>query len=309
MSESAPPGVPVHAAERPAQALTPEAIDALLADFRRWLEQSVAAPVAGTVPAVPPAEPVDLHTLLGQFLAVRHEVNLQTKAVRAQQEQNAETLRQLSDALDALQKTQAVAAQAQQQAIDEQVRPLLKALVDLHDALSLASREAQRVQDTLLPALAELAVEPDALSLALEGVEAPPLEAPPRPLLARLLGVRGVDEGRLADWQLQTRAVLEQAARARLERSHQAVDRVGLLLGSLVTGYRMGLQRVERALQQAGLEPIVAVGSPFDPERMEVLEAVGNTGRQPGEVLEEVRRGYLWRGRVFRFAQVRVARS
>ncbi len=240
---------------------------------------------------------------------MRHEVNLQTKAVRAQQEQNAETLRQLSDALDALQKTQAVAAQAQQQAIDEQVRPLLKALVDLHDALSLASREAQRVQDTLLPALAELAVEPDALSLALEGVEAPPLEAPPRPLLARLLGVRGVDEGRLADWQLQTRAVLEQAARARLERSHQAVDRVGLLLGSLVTGYRMGLQRVERALQQAGLEPIVAVGSPFDPERMEVLEAVGNTGRQPGEVLEEVRRGYLWRGRVFRFAQVRVARS
>ncbi|MBI1917737.1 MAG: nucleotide exchange factor GrpE, partial [Planctomycetes bacterium] len=47
----------------------------------------------------------------------------------------------------------------------------------------------------------------------------------------------------------------------------------------------------------------------FDPERMEVLEAVANTGRPPAEVIEEVRRGYLWRGRVFRFAQVRVARS
>ena len=284
-------------------------MDALLADFRRWLEQSVAAPVDGTAPAVSPAEPVDLHTLLGQFLAVRHEVNLQTKAVRAQQELNTVTLRELSAALDALEKAQAAANQAQQQAIDEQVRPLLKALVDLHDALSLASREAQRVQDTLLPALAELAVEPDALSQALESAEVPPLTSPPRPLLARLLGVHAVDQGRLADWQLQTRAVLEQVARARLERSHQAVERVGLLLGSLVTGYRMGLQRVERALRQAGLEAILAVGSRFDPERMEVLEAVGNTGRPPGEVVEEVRRGYLWRGRVFRFAQVRVAQS
>src|SRR5262249_42813353 len=80
-------------------------------------------------------------------------------------------------------------------------------------------------------------------------------------------------------------------------------------LGSLVTGYRMGLQRVERALEQQGLEPILVTGTPFDPERMEVLEAVADTGRPPGEVIEEVRRGYLWRGRVFRFAQVRVARS
>src|SRR5437764_10284687 len=318
MSEFAPPGVPVHAAQRPAQTLTPEAIDPLLADFRRWLEQLAAPPADGAVPPPSPAEPVDLHTLLGQFLAVRHEVNLQTKAVRAQQELNTETLHELSTALDALERTQETSAQAQQQAIDEQVRPLLKALVDLHDALSLASREAQRVQDTLLPALAELATEPGALSLALESVAAPPLEAPPRPFLARVLGVPGVDEARLSDWQRRTRSALEQAAQARhqeyqaserdrYERGRQGLDRVRQLLSSLVTGYRMGLQRVERALDQQGLEPIPAVGTPFDPERMEVLEAAANTGRPSGEVIEEVRRGYLWRGRVFRFAQVRVA--
>ena len=263
---------------------------------------------------------MDLHTLLGQFLAVRHEVNLQTKAVRAQQEQNAETLRQLSAALDALERAQEEATESQQQAIDEQVRPLLKALVNLRDALSPASREAQRVQDALLPALVELAAEPGALSLALEDITAPPLDVPPRPFLARMLGVRGVDESRLTDWQRRTRSALEQAAlarhqehqtsqRERYERGQQSVERVRQLLGSLVTGYRMGLQRIERALAQYELEPIPAVGSLFDPERMEVLEAVENTGRPPGEVLEEVRRGYLWRGRVFRFAQVRVARS
>src|SRR5947207_5204804 len=106
MSEFAPPGVPVHAAQRPAQALTPEAIDTLLADFRRWLEQLAVPPADGAAPPPPAAEPVDLHTLLGQFLAVRHEVNLQTKAVRAQQEQNAETLHDLSVALDALERAQ-----------------------------------------------------------------------------------------------------------------------------------------------------------------------------------------------------------
>src|SRR5262249_54713870 len=127
-------------------------------------------------------------------------------------------------------------------------------------------------------------------------------------------------EEHLADWQRRTRAALEQATlarhqeyqasqRERYERGRQGVERVRQLLGSLVTGYCMGLQRVERAFGQHGLEPILAAGTPFDPERMEVREAVENSGRPAGEVLEEVRRGYLWRGRVFRFAQVRVARS
>jgi molecular chaperone GrpE len=70
----------------------------------------------------------------------------------------------------------------------------------------------------------------------------------------------------------------------------------------------MSLQRVERALQQSGLEVIDTAGLPFDPETMEVLEVVHEPGRTSTEVIEEVRRGYLWRGYVFRFAQVRVAR-
>ena len=42
---------------------------------------------------------------------------------------------------------------------------------------------------------------------------------------------------------------------------------------------------------------------------MEVAEVVKQEGRTGTEVLEEVRRGYLWRGKLFRFAHVRVARS
>jgi len=39
------------------------------------------------------------------------------------------------------------------------------------------------------------------------------------------------------------------------------------------------------------------------------VEAVLDSGRPAGEVIEEVRRGYLWNGRVFRYAQVRVAKG
>src|SRR5690242_20663104 len=144
MSEHAPPAVPGDAAVGPEQArLSPERIDALLGEFRSWLENA-------TVPSPPPepaSPPVDLHTLLAQFIALRHEVNLQTKASRAQQEQNAETLRQLAEALEALERREEQAGQAQQEVGDEQLRPLLKTLVDMHDALSLARREVQRVQE------------------------------------------------------------------------------------------------------------------------------------------------------------------
>src|SRR5262249_20497279 len=81
------------------------------------------------------------------------------------------------------------------------------------------------------------------------------------------------------------------------------------LVASVIAGYTMSLQRVERALAQHGLEMIPCESRLFDPERMEVVEAVADSGRPPSEVIDVVRPGYLWRGRVFRYAQVRVARS
>jgi molecular chaperone GrpE len=261
------------------------------------------------IPA-PDAEPPDLHTLLAQFTALRHEVNLQTKATRAQQEQNSETLRQLTEALEALEQARAAAEQAQQGNVDERLRPLLKALIDLHDAVSLAGREMTRVQDTVLPLLAQLvdAMQPDDSPLDINLEMAP--SAPPsgwfrwfRPA-ASPVDVDALKKSISA--QLQSR---HDRQRARVVQPKECVERVRQLLASLATGYTMSVQRVERTLRQHGLEPIVAVGQPFDPEKMEVVEAVLDSDRSNGEVLGEVRRGYLWNGRVFRFAQVRVAKG
>jgi molecular chaperone GrpE len=228
------------------------------------------------------------------MIAVRQEVNLQTRAVRTQQELNAETLLQLTAALDALRQSLARGEEARHQSLDESVRPLLKTLVDVYDALALASREMQRLRDTVLPSLEQLTA---ATSIA---SEAP---APPVPLSfwARIFGSSTVAPA------AKTANALAQQERERQARD--SAERVRQLLSSLVMGYTMSLQRIERSLRQHGLETIPTASERFDPERMEVVEAVAGSGRPSGEVIEEVRRGYLWNGRVFRYAQVRVAKS
>jgi molecular chaperone GrpE len=69
----------------------------------------------------------------------------------------------------------------------------------------------------------------------------------------------------------------------------------------------MSERRVERLMREVGLEAVECVGRPFDPEAMEAVEAVADSGQPAGTVVEELRRGYRWRGRVFRYAQVRVS--
>jgi molecular chaperone GrpE len=249
----------------------------VLADFRAWLQELADAPSDNGEAA--PAEPMDLSSLLGQFVALRHEVNLQTRAARAQQEQTAETIRQLSQALQLLQQPQSEPEQDTGE--EEALRPLLKTLIDLYDALFLAGREVRRAESNLLPALG-----PSSASAAVEEH---------LPLLARLFGGRAL-----------RRLLSEEAARR--QEAEQVAARLRQLVSSIVTGYTMSVQRLERALQQHGLEPLVCVGQPFDPETMEAVEVIAEPARTSTQVIEEVRRGYLLRGRVFRYAQVKVAR-
>jgi len=257
-------------------------------------------------------EPLDLHTLLAQFVALRHEVNLQTKASRAQQEQNADALGSLAKALEALEQARAAPP------ADDKVRPLLKTLIDLHDNLSLALREVERTQEVLRPLLDQFAPrapshEPE--DAAPEGEEQaadfilPDADASDAPQTAaapprRSWWARWFGGGPRQDANLRT--VQEEAGR---QRAREAANGVPRFVTSLITGYTMSLHRVERALEQFDLEAIPTIGLPFDPETMEVLEVVYEVGRTSTEVIEEVRRGYFWGGHVFRYAQVRVARS
>jgi molecular chaperone GrpE len=267
MSESPPQDIAQDAFIPGVPSLTPDAIGAVIDDFRGWLT-SVSAGKVGTAP--PAGEEVDLYTLVGQFTALRQEVNLQTRAARAQQEQNAETLRQLAETVEFLTQP----PPQREAPADDGIRPLLKTLVDLYDAVALAARELQRGQD--------------AASAALRAMED---AAPARPSgWARWFG-------RPETQQKGLRSAVE------------GVEKLRQTLAATAAGYAMTLQRVERSMAQHGLDAIPAVGQAFDPELMEALEVVFDSGAPSGEVVQEVRRGYLWNGRVFRYAQVRVAKN
>ena len=109
--------------------MTPDRIDAVLADFRGWLE--AIGDDRGDEP-VGPSEPMDLYTLVAQFTALRHEVNLQTKATRTAVEQTAEALK--------------LASQPKAADPDEVARPLVKTLIDVADALQIGLRQAEKTR-------------------------------------------------------------------------------------------------------------------------------------------------------------------
>jgi molecular chaperone GrpE len=270
MSDESPALIPASPPERGPEALTPDAIESILADFRTWLQEATQAPPIEAGPAF------DVATFVQQFTALRQEVNLQTKASRAQLEQNTQALALLQQALEP-----ANAEPHDDQTQDELLRPLLKTLIDAHDSLSLAQREVQRLLDKT--PMTSSPTNATTIELRL-------------PYWTRWFGLDHTINKQLAKQHRRASAAVDPGPRFRQ------------MLDALLIGYQMSLQRLERALQQHGLETIPCVGEPFDPETMEVAEVVRELGRSNIEVLDVLRPGYRWHGRLFRYAQVRVAK-
>ena len=250
--------------------LTPLAIDDVLADFREWLGEIRGQETGDRSQEVEDRRresgllPPDLFSLVGQFTALRHEVNMQTRATRAAVEQNAEVLRHLEEA-----RTEPEAS-----AEDDELRSAAKAMIDVADALTLSLNQIERLRESVEPLLADLAEPP----------------SPPAPgLFARLFGAR--PEPPAGD-----------------ERSRQAATKLRQLAAAAGDGYAMSLRRIERILPTLQLEAIACIGEEFDPDLMEGLEVVDDSDQLSGTVVEVIRQGYLWRGKVLRFAQVKVAR-
>jgi molecular chaperone GrpE len=66
-------------------------------------------------------------------------------------------------------------------------------------------------------------------------------------------------------------------------------------------------RKLRSALESQGVTPVEALGRPFDPALHEAIASVPGTGRPEGEVVVEMRRGYLVGDRVLRPSMVGVA--
>lgn len=239
--------------------MTDERIESILADFRSWLKALPQEP-----PAAVPAEPFNVNALVAQFTALRHDVNMQTKAARAAVEQTNGVLQQLQS-----QKA------APEEPESEHLRPIVKLILDLHDALSIAHRQMEKAK------LPEDDIEPPKVAASTPG------------FLARLFGAVPFD------------AVAWQAYRKKLD---DANAKLREQFAGASDGYAMSLRRIERAFPDLGLEQIPCLDEPFDPELMEVVDTVAAGDREPGTVVEVLRHGYLWNESLFRYAQVKVAK-
>jgi molecular chaperone GrpE len=283
MSDVTSPTVTAGSGEFGAEAVNADAVETILADFRAWLAEAKETPPAAVASAL------DVATVVQHFTALRQEINLHTKSSRGQLEQNAQTIVMLQQALEALQRQLGQLQQSDKNAQDELLRPLLKTLLDAHDVLSLAEREVQRLHKNP-PAPPPPTMAP------------PPAVAIRLPFWARWLGLEIAVEKQIAPLRTWRSELPPPPGLA------EHVERFRQTLDALLVGYRMSLQRIERTFEQQGLEAIPCVGQTFDPETMEVAEVVRDEGRSSTEVVQEIRRGYLWRGRLFRYAQVRVAK-
>jgi molecular chaperone GrpE len=92
-----------------------------------------------------------------------------------------------------------------------------------------------------------------------------------------------------------------------LERALQAP------VGSDAESYRKGVELIHRQmtdlLRKRGVQPIEAVGAPFDPRFHQAVMQESSGQHREGEVMEELRRGYMLGDRLLRPAMVKVAKA
>jgi len=77
----------------------------------------------------------------------------------------------------------------------------------------------------------------------------------------------------------------------------------------LLEGMEMIRKKLWKVISCEGLYPIEAIGKPFDPNVHEAVQEVETCDYPEGMIVEEIKKGYLLNGKVFRPCLVKVACS
>ncbi len=113
-------------------------------------------------------------------------------------------------------------------------------------------------------------------------------------------------------------AVYENAAAAILKELLSLVDDLERALNAdagpdEADAYRRGVELIHRQLleilKRRGVSPIEALGATFDPHYHQAVGHEPAEGRREGEVVEELRRGYMLGERLLRPSMVKVAKD
>ena len=89
----------------------------------------------------------------------------------------------------------------------------------------------------------------------------------------------------------------------------RAVELQRGVFDSLLEGYGLMQSRLARVLRENDIQRMECIGNLADPHCMSVVEVVEDDAHPPGWVLAEIRLGYYWQGKVFRFAEVKAVQG
>jgi molecular chaperone GrpE len=78
-------------------------------------------------------------------------------------------------------------------------------------------------------------------------------------------------------------------------------------VGAILEGVEMIHKKLCATLEREGLTRIEAVGKPFDPNMHEILVKVPTKDHEDGTVIEEVRKGFMFKGKIMRPCVVKIA--
>jgi len=249
----------------------------ILRRFQQWLTQTdqemeqVAEPQPATEASSPP---VGLLQLIEAFTALRHELKLQTKSARGLEESLQTALGGLDRASEQFRGVQPQETAAAEQA----ARPLVESLIELDEALRRGERAVAATHRRLLEET------PQRLADGLQ---------------QRFAQLSAWQRWRSRRWQVE----VLQSCRQLVAETQTPV------LSTLGEGYQLICARLQRMLSEHRIERLPCLGRRVDPSRMKVIELVEAPDVAPETVVDELRPGYLWRGRVVRYAEVRATRA
>ncbi len=216
--------------------------------------------------------------LLAKLTALRHEVKLATKAMRASEERGEATLLAMQAAIDEFRNVKA----QEERAARDAAAPLVEALIDLDESLR---RTRSAVETARRRYVSESREQFGQYMQRLDE-----LFAAQAWWRRKLCGpwYRAIRQGGLSDVQPDRLAVFD----------------------ALLEGVEVVHRRLQRTMDAEGVIRMQCVGRPVDPHAMTVVEVVNELGMPPDTVCEELRSGYYWQGKPFRFAEVKaVGRS
>jgi molecular chaperone GrpE len=243
-----------------------------LTQTNRELEQMADEPFAAAEAA--PSQPAGLLPLVEAFTTLRHELKLQTKSARGVEESLQTALAGLDRAMERFGSVEPQETAAAEKAM----RPLVEALIELDEALRRGARAVAASQQRLSEELPRRLVEN---------------------LEQRFAGQSTWQRWRSRPWQAEVLQCCRQLV----------AETQGPLLASLGDGYQLICGRLQRMLTEHRIERLACAGQSVDSARMRVVELVEAPGVPPETVVDEIRPGYVWRGIVVRYAEVRATRA